>query len=66
MAAGGPNLGDLLSMGMGIAMCVVLGFGLGWAVDAPMDSFPAFALVGLGLGVVAACFYVYKQFKRFM
>lgn len=64
--AGGPDLGDLLSMGMTLALCVMLGFGLGWLADLPFDSFPRFALAGLALGVAAACFYVYKQFKRFM
>lgn len=64
--AGGPDLGDLLSMGMTLALCVMLGFGLGWLADLPFDSFPGFALAGLALGVGAACFYVYKQFKRFM
>ncbi len=64
--SGGPDLGDLLSMGMTLAICVMLGFGLGWLADLPFDSFPAFALAGLALGVAAACFYVYKQFKRFM
>lgn len=66
MAAEGPDLGDLLSMGMTLALCVVVGFGLGWAADLPLDTFPGFALAGLALGVVAACFYVYKQFKRYM
>ena len=66
MGASGPELSDLLSMGLTIAMCVVVGFGLGWLADLPMGTFPAFALAGMGLGVVAACFYVYKLFKRFM
>ncbi|MGI8722184.1 MAG: AtpZ/AtpI family protein [Geodermatophilaceae bacterium] len=66
MEAGGPGLGDLLSMGTTLAGCVVVGFGLGWLVDLPFDTFPAFALAGLALGVVAACAYFYKQFKRYM
>jgi F0F1-type ATP synthase assembly protein I len=66
MSTSGPELSDLLSMGLTIALCLVAGFGLGWLADRPMETFPAFALAGLGLGVVAACFYVYKLFKRFM
>lgn len=62
----GPGLGDLLSMGMALALCVAAGFGLGWLVDQPMGTFPVFALVGLLLGVVMACLYTYKLFKRFM
>jgi F0F1-type ATP synthase assembly protein I len=61
----GPELGDLLSMGLTLALCVVIGFGLGWLVDLPFGSFPTFAMVGLALGVVAASTYVYQQFKRF-
>lgn len=66
MQTGGQELGDLLSMGITLASCVVLGFGLGWLVDLPFDTFPGFALAGLALGVVAACFYVYKQFRRYL
>jgi hypothetical protein len=62
---GGPGLGDLLSLGMTLALCLVVGFGLGWLADLPGGTFPIFALVGLALGVVAACFWFYKIFKRF-
>ncbi|MGH3611064.1 MAG: AtpZ/AtpI family protein [Pseudonocardia sp.] len=66
MDSGGPQLGDLLSLGVTLAGCLVLGFGLGWLVDRPLGTFPGFALAGLALGVVAACVYFYKQFKRYM
>ena len=36
-----------------MAGCVVAGFGIGWLVDWLLNSFPGFALVGLGLGIVA-------------
>lgn len=66
MDASGPELGDLLSMGLTLAFCLVIGFGLGWLADLPFGTFPGFALAGLALGVVAACLYVYKLFKRYM
>ncbi|WP_300007932.1 AtpZ/AtpI family protein [Pseudonocardia sp.] len=66
MSGPGPGLGDLLSMGMTLALCLVAGFGLGWLADLPMGTFPVFAMVGLLLGVVAACLYTYKLFQRFM
>jgi len=66
MDASGPELGDLLSMGLTMASCLIIGFGLGWLVDLPFDTFPGFALAGLALGVVGACVYVYKLFKRYM
>jgi F0F1-type ATP synthase assembly protein I len=62
----GPELGDLLGMGVSIAGLVVSGFGIGWLVDLAFGTFPVCALVGLLLGVIAACFYMYGQFKKFM
>ena len=65
MAGSGPELGDLLSMGLTLALCVVLGFGLGWLGDLATGTFPLLAMVGLALGVVLATAYVVKQFKRY-
>lgn len=65
MNATGPELGDLLSMGLTLATCVMLGFGLGWLADLPGGTFPGFALVGLLLGVIGAGVYFYKVFKRY-
>jgi F0F1-type ATP synthase assembly protein I len=65
MAGSGPQLGDLLSMGMTLALCVMVGFGLGWLGDLATGTFPLIAMVGLALGVAAAAVYVIKQFKRY-
>jgi len=65
VAGDGPGLGDLLSMGVTLALCVAAGFGLGWVADQFVGSFPAFALVGLVLGFGLAALYVYKLFKRY-
>jgi len=65
VAGEGPELGDLLSMGVTLALCVAAGFGLGWLADLAVGSFPVFALIGLLLGVGAASLYVYKLFKRY-
>ena len=65
MAGSGPELGDLLSMGLTLALCVVLGFGLGWLGDLATGTFPLLAMVGLALGVAMATVYVVKQFKRY-
>jgi F0F1-type ATP synthase assembly protein I len=61
----GPELGDLLSMGLTLALCVVIGFGLGWLGDLATGTFPLIAMIGLALGVAAATVYVVKQFKRY-
>jgi F0F1-type ATP synthase assembly protein I len=65
VAASGPELGDLLSMGLTLALCVVAGFGLGWLGDLATGTFPLLAMVGLALGVALAVVYVVKQFKRY-
>ena len=65
MAGSGPELGDLLSMGLTLALCVVLGFGLGWLGDLATGTFPLLAMLGLALGVALAVVYVVKQFQRY-
>ena len=65
MDSSGPELGDLLSMGLTLALCVMVGFGLGWLGDLATGTFPLLAMVGLALGVVLATVYVVKQFKRY-
>jgi F0F1-type ATP synthase assembly protein I len=65
VAGSGPELGDLLSMGLTLALCVVLGFGLGWLGDLATGTFPLLAMVGLALGVALAVVYVVTQFKRY-
>ena len=65
MAGSGPQLGDLLSMGMTMALCVVVGFGLGWLGDLATGTFPLIAMIGLALGAAAAAVYVVKMFKKF-
>jgi F0F1-type ATP synthase assembly protein I len=62
---GGPNLSTLLGLGVALAALLVIGLGLGWLIDALLDSLPVFTLAGLALGVAGACVYVYAQFKKF-
>ena len=54
MDSSGPELGDLLSMGLTLALCVIIGFGLGWLGDLATGTFPLIAMIGLALGVVLA------------
>ena len=65
MSGSGPELGDLLSMGLTLALCVIVGFGLGWLGDLATGTFPLIAMVGLALGVALAVVYVVKQFRRY-
>ncbi|MCW2631450.1 MAG: hypothetical protein JWR88_412 [Pseudonocardia sp.] len=66
MDGDGPGISDLVTMGIALAACLVVFFGLGWLVDLRLGTFPGFALVGLLVGIVVAGFYFYKQSKRFM
>ncbi len=66
MTGNGPGASDLITMGVTLALCLVVGFGLGWLVDLAVGSFPAVALLGLLPGIVAAGFYFYRQSQRFM
>lgn len=66
MDGDGPGTSDLITTGVALAACLIVGFGLGWLVDLKLSTFPGFALVGLLLGVVAAGFYFYRESKRFM
>lgn len=66
MARNSLGLSDLLVLGGTAAGCVLAGMGLGWLVDSLVDTFPIFILVGLALGIAAACFYGYMQIRTFL
>lgn len=49
-----------------MAILVAGGMLLGWFIDSKANTLPVFALVGLAVGIVTACFYAYFKFRRFM
>jgi F0F1-type ATP synthase assembly protein I len=55
---------EFLSMGLGSAVCLAVGAGIGLAVDAAAHTSPLFTLIGLGLGVVAGIFYTVAKVKQ--
>ncbi len=57
---------ELLGVGSAIAVLIAGGMLLGWFIDSQADTLPIFSLVGLAAGIVAACFYGYVKFRRFM
>jgi F0F1-type ATP synthase assembly protein I len=61
-----PELTTLLGLGAATAAIIVLGLGLGWLVDRVVNTFPAFIMIGLALGIVAAGVYIYTKFKTFL
>ena len=62
----GPDLMTLLGLGAVTAAILMVGLGLGWLVDVVVDTLPAFTLIGLTLGIVGACLYIYGQFTKFL
>ncbi len=62
----GPELTTLLGLGAATAAIIVVGLGLGWLVDRVANTFPAFTMVGLALGIVGAGVYIYTKFKTFL
>lgn len=60
----GADLSTLLTLGIVSALCLVVGLGLGWLLDTAVGTSPVFLLVGLLLGIVAACCYTVAEFRK--
>lgn len=59
-----PDVSSLLALGIVLALCLVVGLGLGWLLDSAVGTSPAFLLVGLLLGIVAAACYTVASFRK--
>ncbi|CAN5857505.1 hypothetical protein BH18ACT7_BH18ACT7_10230 [soil metagenome] len=59
-----PDVSSLLSLGIVLALCLVLGLGLGGLLDRAVGTSPVFLLVGLLLGIVAAGCYTVAMFRK--
>jgi hypothetical protein len=57
---------ELIGVGSAIAGLIAGGMLLGWFVDSRAGTTPAFVLVGLAVGMAAACSYAYVKFKSFL
>jgi len=62
----GPDLSTLLTFGLTTAACLMAGIGLGVLADSVMDTLPVFTLVGLALGIVLTCWYIYTKVKQYL
>lgn len=65
MASAGPGWSDLVQMGGTIALLVGGGLALGWFLDSRLVTSPLLTLIGVGLGVVSASFYMYSVGKKY-
>jgi len=61
-----PGLVEFSMVGSTIVACVGLGVGLGLWADASWHTGPAFLLIGLLLGSLAAVVSVVKQVRRWL
>jgi len=59
-----PDVSSLLTLGIVLALCLVLGLGLGWLLDTAVGTSTVFLLAGLLLGIVAAACYTVASFRR--
>jgi F0F1-type ATP synthase assembly protein I len=61
-----PSAAAFLGMGLSAAVCVGIGLALGLWVDSALHTAPAFLLVGLALGLVAAAVGVVTQIRTYL
>ncbi len=60
----GPGIFDFLSMGVAAALCLVLGGGAGYLLDAWIGTAPWLTFVGLAFGIVAAVLVTVSQARK--
>lgn len=62
----GPELFDLLTLGLTMAILVTGGLGLGWLVDDWLGTSPVATFVGLALGVTLAGLALWERARRYL
>jgi hypothetical protein len=61
-----PSIIDFLTMGVASALCLVLGGGVGYGIDALAGTSPILTFVGLAFGVVAAVMVTVTQVRKYL
>jgi hypothetical protein len=61
-----PSIIDFLTMGVATALCLVLGGGIGYGIDALAGTSPILTFVGLAFGVVAAVLVTVTLVRRYL
>ncbi len=61
-----PSIIDFLTMGVASALCLVLGGGIGYGIDALAGTAPILTFVGLAFGVVAAVLVTVTQVRKYL
>jgi putative F0F1-ATPase subunit (Ca2+/Mg2+ transporter) len=60
-----PSAWRLVRVGTTMAVLIAGGLLIGWFIDSRAHTLPVFTMTGLGLGIVATCWYGYLRFRRF-
>ena len=61
-----PSIIDFLTMGVSTALCLVLGGGIGYGIDALAGTSPILTFVGLAFGVVAAVLVTVTLVRKYL
>jgi hypothetical protein len=61
-----PSIIDFLTMGVSTALCLVLGGGIGYGIDALVGTSPVLTFVGLAFGVVAAVLVTITLVRKYL
>lgn len=61
-----PSLGDLFWIGTACAISIVLGGGIGYAVDSALGTLPWFTFGGLAFGVISAVLLTVAQMRKYL
>jgi F0F1-type ATP synthase assembly protein I len=61
-----PSIIDFLTMGVSSALCLVLGGGIGYGIDALAGTSPILTFVGLAFGVVAAVLVTITLVRKYL
>jgi ATP synthase protein I len=62
----GAGAVEFLTLGLSIAVLLVAGGGLGYAVDRWLGTSPLFLLIGLALGIVAAVLMTVARIRKYL
>ncbi len=69
-ADGGPSLGtgavEFLTLGLTLAVTILVGGALGYLVDRWLGTSPVFTLVGLVLGITAAVLTAVTRVRKYL
>jgi hypothetical protein len=61
-----PGWLNLLGLGITNAVCLAIGLGAGWGIDAALGTTPAFIFVGIVAGVALGVAVTWVEMRKFL